>query len=47
MENIDINKIVVSNEVFFVKKDFSCFIYYKNASKNYIFMNIPSKNECI
>ena len=39
IDNMDINKIVVSNKVFFHKKDFKYFIGYKNAK------NFPSKNE--
>ena len=31
IDNIDIDKIVVSNEVSFGKKDFKYFIGYKNA----------------
>ena len=33
MESIDINKIVVSNKVYFGKKDFKYFIGYKDAKK--------------
>ena len=33
IKNIDINKIVVSNKVFFGKKGFKYFIGYKNAKK--------------
>ena len=43
IKNIDINKIVVSNNVCFGKKGFKCFIGYKN----WTFMHIFSKNECI
>ena len=39
IDNMDINKIVVSNKVFFHKKDFKYFIGYNNAK------NFPSKNE--
>ena len=33
IKNIDINKIVASNKVFFGKKGFKYFIGYKNAKK--------------
>ena len=33
MKNTDINKIVVSNKVYFGKKRFKCFIDYKNDDK--------------
>ena len=33
MDNVDINKIVVSNNISFGKKDFKCFIGYKGAKK--------------
>ena len=33
INNIDINKIVVSNKVSFGKKDFKYFIGYKDAKK--------------
>ena len=33
MNNIDINKIVASNKVFFGKKGFKYFVGYKNAKK--------------
>ena len=33
IDNIDINKVVVSNKVFFGKKDFKYFIVYKDAKK--------------
>ena len=33
MDNIDINKIVVSNKISFGKKDFKYFIGYKDAKK--------------
>ena len=42
LRNIDINKITVSKEVPFGKKEFKFF--YNNAKKNSIFMYIPSKN---
>ena len=34
IRNIDINKILVSNKVFFGKKGFKYFICYKDAKKN-------------
>ena len=33
IDNIDINKIIISNQVFFGKKDFKYFICYKEAEK--------------
>ena len=42
LRNIDINKITVSKEVPFGKKEFKFF--YNNAKKNSIFMYISSKN---
>ena len=33
IDNIDVNKIVVSNRVLFHKKDFKYFIGYKDAKK--------------
>ena len=33
IDNVDINKIVVSNKVSFSKKDFKYFIGYKDAKK--------------
>ena len=33
IENIDFNKIVVSNKISFDKNDFKCFIGYKDAKK--------------
>ena len=33
IENIDINKVVVSNEVYCGKKNFKYFIGYKDAKK--------------
>ena len=33
IDNLDINKIVVSNKIFFGKKDFKYFIGYKDAKK--------------
>ena len=33
IDNIDVNKIVVSNKISFGKKDFKCFIGYKDAKK--------------
>ena len=46
IENIDINKIVLSNKVSFSKKGFKYFIGYKNAKKLDL-MYIPPKNECL
>ena len=42
LRNIDINKITVSKEVPFGKKEFKFF--YNNAKKKSIFMYISSKN---
>ena len=47
INNIDINKIVVSNKLPFSKHDFKYFIGYKNDKKNYTFMHIPSKKKYI
>ena len=33
INDIDINKIVVSNKLLFGKQDFKCFIIYKHARK--------------
>ena len=44
INNIDINKIAVSNKVFFSKKGFKNFIGYKDA-KNKTLMYISSENE--
>ena len=33
IENIDVNKIIVSNKVYFGKKDLKYFIGYKDATK--------------
>ena len=46
IENIDVNKIVVSNKVSFGKKKFKYFADYKEAEK-LIFMHISPKNESI
>ena len=46
MDNIDINKSVVSNKISFGKKNFKYFIGYKDVKK-YTFMHIRSENECI
>ena len=46
IDNIDNNKIVVSNKVSFGKKDFKYFIGYKDAKKLDLYA-ILSKNECI
>ena len=48
IDNIDINKIVVSDKVSFGKKDFKYFVSYKDA-KNVrpFFRHILSKNECM
>ena len=45
INNIDINKIVVSNKLHFGKQDFKYFIGYKDV-KNVTFMHISSKNKC-
>ena len=47
IKNIDINKIVVSDNVSFGKRGFKYFVGYKDAKKNKTFMHISSKNECI
>ena len=46
IDNIDINKIVVSSQVSLGKKDFKYFIGYKDAKKKTL-MHIPSKKECM
>ena len=46
IDNIDANKIVVSNKVSFDKNRFQYFIGYKNTKK-WTFTYISSKNECI
>ena len=43
--NVNINKILVSNKVFFVKKSFKYFIGYRDSTKNSTVMNNASKNE--
>ena len=46
MDNIDINKSVVSNKISFGKKNFKYFTGYKDVKK-YTFIHIRSENECI
>ena len=46
IENIDVNKIIVSNKVSFGEKGFKCSINNKDA-KNQAFMHISSKDKCI
>ena len=45
INNIDINKIVVSNKLHFGKQDFKYFIGYKDV-KHFTFMHIFSKKKC-
>ena len=45
IKNLDINKVLVSNKVYFSKKGFNYFIGY-NDGKN-VFMHISPKNEQI
>ena len=47
IDNIDANKIVVSDKISFGKIDFKYFVSYKDAKKNQTFLYIPSKNEYI
>ena len=44
LKKLDINKIVVSNKLPFVKEDCKYFIGYKGPTKNKTFMLIPSGN---
>ena len=46
INNTDFNKIVVSNEISFGKRDFKFFIGYKDVKKLDL-MHILSTNECI
>ena len=47
INDIDINKIVVSNKLPFRKQGFINFIGQKDDKKNQTFMHILSKRECI
>ena len=46
MKNIDINKIVVFNKVYFGKKGFKYFIGYKDAKKIDLCKFLPKMSEC-
>ena len=43
INNIDINKIVASNKVFFGKKGFKYFVGYKNAKKLDLYVHFLQK----
>ena len=47
IENIDINKIVLSNKVSSGEKGLKYSIGYKDAKKIIPFMYISTKNECV
>ena len=47
IDNIGVNKIVVSYKISFGKNDFKHFIGYKYAKKDQTFIHISSKNEWI
>ena len=47
IDNIDINKIIVSNKVSFGKKDFKYFIGYKDAKKISTYRRDFDKTKCM
>ena len=46
IDNIDLNKIVVSNKVSFGKQDFKYFIGYKDAKKVGLYAYVYSFQKC-